>query len=119
MNNTLVSLVAMSARSEGERVLNGGGDKIAVARAVMKDAHRHYMAPDESEAFMAAVAALWEIYPDDQVLRDETRAIGDRNKILLALTNGVPVDFERVELQQIPEGAIGLLEIWQEITGHD
>jgi len=114
VRETIVAIVQTTAKAAGERVMKDGGDKRAVALAVMKDAHENWMAPEEEEAFSGAVAALWNLYPDDASLRQETAAIGDRNKMLSALMNGIPVDFDAFEPTPVPDDAIGLLDIWKE-----
>jgi len=113
MRESIIGLVSSVAAAAGRPILDAGGERKAVAEAVMKSAKHNWMAPTEDEAFMGAIAALWKLYPDDQDLRDETTAIGDRNKTMIALMNGVPVDVDALELQDFPENSIGLLEIWR------
>lgn len=116
MRDTVVALVSSEARGVGEDVLAAGGDRVAVARAAMETARRNFMAPDESEAFAGAVAALWAIYPDDESLRQETRAVGDGNRLMGALLSGVPVDLTAWEPTPMPDDAIGLLQLWHEVS---
>jgi hypothetical protein len=114
MNEAIMAVTSAEARSAGERAIANGAEKRDVALVVMQTAREGFMAPDEATAFAASIAALWELYPDDEALRQETRAVGDRNKVLAALTNGVPVDMDAVELTPLPEDALGLLDVWNE-----
>ena len=114
MRETIVALAAAGARTEAQQLVNAGAGQREVALAVMRSTRGHFMAPSEGEAFAAAVAMLWELYPDDAALRQEVAAIGDRNKVMLALLSGVPVALDEVELTPFPAHQLGLLELFEE-----
>lgn len=114
MRDSIVALAAAEARGPAQLAKESGASQRDVALAAMRTTRRNFMAPDESEAFAAAAAVLYELYPGDERLRQEVTAIGDRNKMMQALVNGVPVDFDRVELTQVPDDALGLIELWRE-----
>jgi hypothetical protein len=110
----VIAITSAEARLTGEKAIENGEDKKEVARQVFKAAKAGMFAPSDDEAFAAGVAILWELYPDDENLRQETRAIGDRAKMLNALVSGVPVDLEGWEPTPMPDDCIGLIEIWRD-----
>lgn len=115
MNDALVAITSTEARSEGERLQRDGLEIRDVALGVMRKARGGFMAPDENTAFLAAVSAIIKLYPERrEVLLEEARAIGDRNKMLGAFINGVPVDFDAWEPTPVPDDALGLIELWRE-----
>jgi hypothetical protein len=115
VSNALVAITATEARSEGERLQGQGLEIREVALGVMRKARAGFMAPDENTAFLAAVSAIVQLYPERrETLMDEARAIGDRTKMLNALMQGVPVDFERFDPAPVPDDALGLIELWRE-----
>lgn len=114
MRDHIVAIVLATCRSYGIVAKANGGDQRDVALEVMRHARDHFLAPDEGEAFAASVGCLWELYPDDETIRQETKAIGDRNKLMGALLSGVPVDFDAVKLTEVPAAAVGLIELWAE-----
>jgi hypothetical protein len=111
MRETLVALVAADGRANCMSLVRDGDDPADVDAAVMRRAFGHFMRPEPGEAFAGACAALYELYPDDGDLRQEVQSIGDRNKVLLALENGVPVDWDAVELTPLPARTLGLLQL--------
>jgi hypothetical protein len=115
VRDNIGAITYAAARSAGGDVLEAGGEPADVARAAMRAASEGFLAPTESEAFAAAVAALWQLYPDDGRLRQETRAIGDANKTMGALLNGVPVAVDLLDLTPMPDDAIGLVDLWLEV----
>lgn len=114
MRDTIVAIALTEARSKAEPVMRNGGTKRDVALTVMRATRENWMAPDEDEAFAAAVGALWALYPDDEDLRQETKAVGDANKMLGALANGIPIDFDAWEPTPMPDNKLGLVELWRE-----
>lgn len=115
-NEVLINLAYLDAKYAGQMMIdNGITNKANIARACFKAARNNFMAPDDNEAFAAGIAAMWELFPDDDALRQETKAIGDRNKVMLALESGVAVDMEAQHFEDFPENSIGLLKIYREL----
>lgn len=111
MRESIVAIVAAGARSDASVLLERGADRRDVADHVMRYAFDHFLAPEAVEAFAGACAALYELYPDDAELRQEVEAIGARNRVLLAIESGVPVDLSRVDLPVMPAEPIGLVNL--------
>lgn len=84
------------------------------ALAVMRESRDHFMAPTEDEAFVSAVGALMEAFPDLPIMQEAT-AIGDRAKTLAAVLGGVPVDMEAAEaaFTPFPDPPLDLVALWQ------
>lgn len=111
LRQQVVALVAHEARGECRALEGGTFDDVAVA--VMRKARAHFMAPTEDEAFAASLGALLEAFPDVPVL-EEARAIGERSKLMAALTGGVPVDMDAVVLAPFPEPPLDLIGLWEQ-----
>ena len=114
MREHIVAIAAAVARGDAQALLESGATQREVALAVMSRTLGCFMAPDENEAFAAAVAVLWELYPDDAALRQETTAIGERTRVLGAIVAGVPVALDEVALTPMPDPALGLLALFEE-----
>lgn len=115
VRNTIVHLVVASCRPAGERAVSNGDSERDVALEVMRDARANWMCPTEDESFMASVAALIAIYPERRdVLMQEARALGDRNKMMQAILNGIPVDMGAWEPEDFAEGGFGLVGLWND-----
>ena len=114
MRKHVISIVSVSAQGTAQRLVDAGADRRDVAVAVMEDARQNWIAPTEDEAFVGAIAAMYKLYPDDDRLRAEVRALSDRSKLGRSLLDGVPIDFERVDLAPMPDDALGLVALWQD-----
>jgi hypothetical protein len=115
MRNNIAAITAAEIRSTGAAAVARGDSEREVALALMRAARQGFMAPTEDEAFLASVSALAEALPDRKdTIMAEARTIGDRSKILNALVNGVPVDFDSVQIAEPPEDALGLVTLWHE-----
>ena len=114
MREHIVAMAAATARPDARALLENGGTQRDVALEAMRGALGCWMGPDEDEAFTAAVVVLWELYPDDAALRQETTAIGERTRVLGAIVAGVPVALDEVVLTPMPDPALGLVALFEE-----
>lgn len=114
LRQQVVALVCAEGRGECVRLAGGSFEDVAVA--VMRGARANFLAPTEDEAFVGALGALGEAFPDLPILA-EAQALGDRSKLMAALMNPVPgvtVDIEAAEagLAPFPDPPLGLVELW-------
>lgn len=113
MRDNIVAITSVEAESAARRALKAGGSERDAALAAMEAAREGWLAPSEDEAFMASLSGLIKALPERKdTLLAEAKAIGDRNKMLQALMNGVPVDMEAWAPADFPDDAFGLLALW-------
>lgn len=81
-------------------------------KTAMKSTFNHWMCLDEQKQFDAAVASVFMTASDEEKgrLKNEIESI----KILSAIIDGIPVDFEKFSKLENP---IGIIKLWQEIKG--
>ena len=114
IRENIVAIASSGARSTLESKVGIDPDR-EVMTAAFVEALDNFLAPTEDEAFMAGTSAIIHLFPDRQeVVLAEAKAIGDRSKVLNALLSGVPVDMDRVEIPEVPDDAVGLIDLFTE-----
>lgn len=116
MNQNKIAIAATEAKAKGQHLVEVGiAPDRSVMMQVMKAARASFMAPTEDEAFVASIAAIVEIFPKlKEVVMEESRRLGELNSLMSALVAGVPVDLDALAMPELPEGAIGLMKLWEE-----
>lgn len=111
LNQAKIALAANDARGAIKKA--GAPPFEEAALAAMRAARAGFMAPSDEEAFVGAVGALAEAFPDLPIL-DEARALGDRSKVMGALLGGVPVDMEAAleGLAPFPDPPLNLVRLF-------
>lgn len=108
MNDAALMIAATEAKHgiEGKE-FPSIAEKLKAAMRLTKD---HWMVTDEDTQFRAAIGAvLLTASPEEKTLiESELRCL----KMLVAASQGVPVDFSQM---QVPENAIGLNKLWQDV----
>ncbi len=114
IRENIVAIASTAARHEVEGRLGELSEREAMV-AAFGAALGNFLAPTEDEAFMAGTSAIIHLFPERRaVVLAEAKNIGDRSKVLNALMSGVPVDMERVVIAEVPEDAVGLIELFNE-----
>lgn len=118
MNQTKVAIASHEAETAARRAIEGDGADEDVVRAAFEAARSNWLAPDDGEALAAGIAALVAVWPERKAaILQEAAAIGSFNKLMLAIENGIPVDFEAWEPEPMPENPLGLLQVYRSCLG--
>lgn len=111
LNQAKIALASHDARGVVEKMAGDPFEDVAVA--AMRAARGNFMAPTDEEAFVGAVGALIEGFPDLPILAEAT-ALGDRTKVMAALLSGVPVDTDAAleGLAPFPDPPLNLVRLF-------
>ncbi len=106
MNDT-VFMIAVTEAKQAAKDQKTLEERLIAAMKATKD---HWMLTDEDGRFRAAVGAVLLLSEAEDRGRIESEI--KQLRILSAMMNGVPIDFERVEKLENP---IGLMKMWHKI----
>lgn len=114
MNNSV-----LIATQECEIVAREAGANASLedrARAAMYAAKHHWLVTDEDDQFTAACEGLARAVEGDDFerVKDDFERLHKAASVLAAMTSGVPVDFDALEIPEPAENPLGLKRIWLE-----
>ena len=102
----MIAVTEAKRAAEKETTLEG---RLKVAMNATKD---HWMVTDAEEQFRAAIGAVLLLSEGED--KDRIMLEMKQLRILGAMANGVPVDFEQIKPLENP---IGLTKLWKNIKG--
>lgn len=113
MNITLINI----AVAEAKHAIKQGDTLEQQLKAAMNVTRDHWLVADESSQLNGAVAAVMTFHGPDSLeyerLRKEMRNLNQLNASLVAALQGVPVNWEAIEVEKDYE-PIGILKLWRE-----
>lgn len=115
-----LSNIVLIAAMECEQAARALGDDASLedrARAAMRAAKGHWLAPADGDAFSAACEGLYRTANEEERERieDDLGRAQKLNAMLAALQAGIPVDFEAMETPESREDPLSLNKIWRDL----